>query len=114
MLARGAQRHEHEQISRHERSRRGQQLVRGDAVAALQRVDAEAEQRARMLRVAPANLEPDAFSLVPAPGGCEAPRLLDELLDLRGHAVSVPEVRRCPKKERRAEARRSCDAASGG
>src|SRR5262245_12849053 len=108
MLTRGAQRHQNEQVARHERSCSGQQLTRGGAVAALQRMDAEAEQGARVLRVASANLEPDPLRLVPVPGACKATCLLDQLLDLRGHAVSVPEVLRRPKKERRAEARRSC------
>ena len=108
MLAGSAQRHEHEQIARHELPCRGQQRVRSNTVAALERVDAKAEQRARMLRVAPTNLEPDPLRLVPVSGAREATRLLDELLDLRGHAVSVTDSRRRPQRKRRAEARRSC------
>ncbi len=108
MVAGRAQRHEHEQVARQELARRGQQLVRSNAVAALQRVDAEAEERARVLWVAPANLEPNLLRLVPVPGACQATGLLDELLDLRGHSVSVTDSRRRPQKKRRAEARRSC------
>jgi hypothetical protein len=42
---------------------------------------AEAEQRSRMVRIAAPDLEPHSLRFVPAPGACQAPGVLDELLD---------------------------------
>ena len=80
-----AERHQQDEIPGRGGARRAEQCKRSRRIAPRQRMESEAEKRLRVLRLAPADLQPQFFRFIIPARTCELARGLHELFDGHGH-----------------------------